>query len=290
MRIARAFGKRGLWMVVLMLLSFACFSGIYRHDVPKQRFLDLAQQPQFDCVGKIYQRGKDSSKFISSCVLIDSLHILTAAHVFYHYDVHPALRGSAEEYYVVFADRQYPLKRLMPHEAYTDSLRTYDIALATLQEPVKDITPAILNHRFNELHAKVVGVGYGSSGPCIQRPGDSIRQRVEKLAGENVIDCIGGTKVNGRPSWLCFDFDDPERIAANPMGTARPRPLEYMCAGGDSGGGLFRRRRRRWELIGLCHQIHAAYGAGTGYYGSTTEWARVAVFMDWIRAHIRADR
>jgi secreted trypsin-like serine protease len=73
------------------------------------------------------------------------------------------------------------------------------------------------------------------------------------------------------------------------MGSSIPQPLEYICSGGDSGGGLFREGKNGWELIGLCS------GAGTnmemllatGYYGQTMNWTRVSTFNDWIKQSIK---
>jgi secreted trypsin-like serine protease len=65
-----------------------------------------------------------------------------------------------------------------------------------------------------------------------------------------------------------------------------PRPLEYICSGGDSGGGLFRQKGNGWELIGIC----GGGGGGvdlqilmkTGYYGQKMSWTRLSPFTSWI--------
>ena len=54
------------------------FSGIIRDDVKEEKYLKLAQQKQFDCVGQVF---KDTVP-AGSCVLISDRFVLSAAHVF----------------------------------------------------------------------------------------------------------------------------------------------------------------------------------------------------------------
>jgi len=69
------------------------------------------------------------------------------------------------------------------------------------------------------------------------------------------------------------------------MGSAKPLPLEYTVAGGDSGGGLFRKNKGKWELIGICSgsEINIDKLMKVGYYGQSMNWVRVSVFEKWIR-------
>ena len=172
----------------------------------------------------------------------------------------------------------------MLHPNYLDSLTkgSCDIALLELEQPLKNMTSAKLNTAFDELNSNVVGVGYGASGPA-DRP-DLVGLHNKKIAGENVIDRIGGQKYSGFETLLICDFDHPARKDCNKSGSTIPRPLEYICSGGDSGGGLFRKIRKKWELIGIC----SAAGTDieqlikTGYYGQTMEWTRISSFTKWV--------
>lgn len=73
------------------------------------------------------------------------------------------------------------------------------------------------------------------------------------------------------------------------MGSATPRPLEYICGGGDSGGGLFRQIENHWELIGICagSSTDIPQLLKTGYYGQIMSWTRIAGFEKWITEHIK---
>ena len=288
-----------LTLSVLAFLTF--FSGIIRHDVDEEKYLTLAAEKQFDCVGQVFQ---DTSA-IGSCVLISDRFALSAAHVFIDSDtrydtveisgltmvidvgINDRLTDVAK-LYLEFKGQKVEVKRLLLHPNYLDSLTTgsCDIAIIELEEPLNSISPAKLNTAFDELNSNVVGVGYGASGPA-NRP-DLANVYHKKIAGENVVDSITGQKYLGIETLLVCDFDHPERKDCNKSGSPVPRPLEYISSGGDSGGGLFRENNEKWELIGICS------GGGTdlkqlmktGYYGQIMEWTRVSAFTEWIAQQI----
>lgn len=273
------------------------FSGIIRHDVDEKAYLKLAVQKQFDCVGQVYKDTTPSG----SCVLISNRYVLSAAHVFIDSDTRPdtlEFNGQTIVTYVTYNHRvtevsnvfivlkgqKVKVKNIWLHPYYLDSLTkgSCDIALLELEKPIENIKPAKLNTMFNELKSDVVGVGYGASGPA-DRP-DLVGLFNKKIAGENVVDSIGGQLYLGYQTLLFCDFDHPNRKDCNKLGSPTPRQLEYITSGGDSGGGLFRKNNKSWELIGICS------GGGTdieqlmktGYYGQIMEWTRTSVFKKWI--------
>ncbi|MBK9734639.1 MAG: trypsin-like serine protease [Saprospiraceae bacterium] len=280
-----------------VLAFFIFFSGIIRHDVNEKNYLSLATEKQFDCVGLIY---KDTSAS-GSCVLISDRFVLSAAHVFIDSDTRPdtmEFNGQiavnyvnynhrvtdVTKLYLMFNGQKVKVKNLLLHPNYLDSLTegSCDIALLELEQPINNITPAKVNTAFDELNSNVVGVGYGASGPA-NRP-DLVSQQNKKIAGENVTDSIGGQKYLGRETLLVCDFDHPTRKDCNKSGSTIPRPLEYICSGGDSGGGLFRQKNNTWELIGICagSGVDINQLMKTGYYGQTMEWTRVSLFTNWL--------
>jgi secreted trypsin-like serine protease len=278
------------------------FSGIIRHDVDEKEYLELAAQKQFDCVGLVYKDTTASG----SCVLISNRYVLSAAHVYIDSDTRPdtlEFNGQTIVAYATYNHRvtevsnlllefkgqKVKVKNIWLHPYYLDSLTkgSCDIALLELEKPLVNIKPAKLNTKFNELKSDVVGVGYGASGPA-DRP-DLVGTFNKKIAGENVVDSIGGQIYQGYQTLLFCDFDHPNRNDCNKLGSPTPRPLEYITSGGDSGGGLFRKNNKNWELIGICS------GAGTdieqlmktGYYGQIMEWTRTSVFKKWIDEKMR---
>ncbi len=278
------------------------FSGIIRHDVNEKNYLSLATEKQFECVGRVYKDTNTSG----SCVLVSDRYVLSAAHVFIDSDTRPdtmEFNGQTAiayvsynhrvtdvtKLYLMFNGQKFKVKNLFLHPNYLDNLTkgSCDIALLELEQPLNNITPAKINKSFDELNSNVVGVGFGASGPA-NRP-DFVSLQNKKIAGENVIDSVGGQKYLGFETLLICDFDHPTRKDCNKLGSPTPRPLEYICSGGDSGGGLFRQKNNTWELIGICS------GSGvdinqlmkTGYYGQTMEWTRVSLFTNWLSAQTR---
>lgn len=293
-----------LFLFALVSLSVSSIkAGIYRHDVPVERYKELAAEAQFNCVGIILENATQPH---GSCVLIGRRYVLSVAHCFIESETQKdtITVGNARvttykqvnrrladitQYYFRFNRKLYRAKTITLHPAYLDPNTTgsCDIALIELAEEVKGITPMTLSTSFDELGSAVTGVGYGASGRA-DDPED-VGMYMEKIAGQNTVDTLEGYKLNGVSTLLSCDFDHPANKALNQTGSPIPQPLEYICSGGDSGGGLFREVKNGWELVGLCS------GAGTnidmllvtGYYGQTMNWTRVSAFNDWIKQSIK---
>lgn len=287
--------------LVFTSLSLLFISGIGRVDVASDKYIKLAKQSQFDCVGQIVVEGEEAG----SGVLICENLVLSAAHVFILSDTRPDTMEMAGQKVIVFTPINehpakpdqitfklngidYKVKRITIHPAYLDTTTSgeCDIALVELEQSVKGISPAIINNKFNELNNEVVGVGFGlMSKANDSEPSKELKQ---KNAGQNVIDSIGGWKLNGVPTLLLCDFDAPDRKDCNKMGSPKPLPLEYVCSGGDSGGGLFIKRESKWVLVGICSgsPVDINQLMKTGYYGSVMNWTRVSAFTDWIEESI----
>lgn len=282
-----------------MLLFFLFFNGITRHDVDEEKYLDLAKQKQFDCVVQVF---RDTAS-IGSGVLISDRHVLTAAHIIIESDLREEtivrdtttitlyqpynIHADTTNLNIVVKGQRYRGKKVAMHPRYADGFDNgnYDLLVIELEKPVKGITPAVLNVRTDEQGCIANGCGFGASGPA-NKP-EEVGQFNKKIAGENVIDSLGGEKVKGKHAQLFADFDHPTRTDCNLMGDAKPLPMEYSVSGGDSGGGLFRQRNGKWELIGICSgsavDVEKLMQPGVGYYGQSMCWVRVSVFNDWIK-------
>lgn len=281
----------------LSISIFLC-SGVIRHDVDETKYIELGSQKQFDCVGEVVN---DADKLKGSCVFIGTKYVLSAAHVFMEYDFHPDTMeiggqtvianvasnprpADVSKFFFKFNGRRYQGKSIIIHPEYFNKSTkgSRDIAIIELQENVNNILPATLNNSIDELNEDVVGIGYGASG--IANKPNTVVSVGKKIAGENVIDSIGGKLLNNIHTLLYCDFDSPTDTTLNRMGNSAPRPLEYVCNGGDSGGGLFRKKGNAWELVGLCHSTNADIEnfAKNGYYGSIMAWTRVSSFNSWI--------
>lgn len=272
-----------------------CFAGIMRDDVAETAYLNLGREKQFDCVGKVFI----GNKFSGSCVLIGKRYILSAAHVFKRYTfrsetimidgnkvVANVPTGSsnvtATECVFNFNGVGYRGKTMNFYKENLTGKEAYDLVLIELESEVNNVIPAYINDKENEMQSDVVGVGYGTSGFATRIAETKDAQL--KIAGENTVDSLGGMMRNGMPSLLICDFDSPTRPELNRIGSAIPKKLEYICSGGDSGGGLFRIVDGKWELVGICVSQEAGMDTlvKNGYYGLLMRWTRTAVFDDWI--------
>ncbi len=241
-----------------------------------------------------------------SCVLIGKKYVLSAAHVFKVSETRPDTFyegksmiivnqpvkqriGNTPDYTFIFRGKTYKAKTISIYPTYMDSA-TYsmgDIALVELESQVDDVVPAVIGKIFDELNANVTGVGYGVSGPGDKM--ETLDTALVKIAGENVVDSIGGYEIRNTSSVLHCDFDHPTNAQCNKMGSAQPRNLEYTCGGGDSGGGLFIEKANGYRLIGICSGggINVTQFQKTAYYGQTMSWTRVAVFYDWVKGKMK---
>lgn len=263
---------------VIIILS----SGIIRHDISQKDYDDLAQNASFDCVGELLL---NDTTLIGSCVLIAQNKLTTAAHCLELAEEMSKNTGAQTPQLSILINGQYyKIKKYNIHPNYSQSKGKYaDIGIVWLMDSVTKVNPAIINRSFDELNAVVVGVGYGATG-LANTPENVGFIKHKKTAGQNVIDKIHGKKYQRKPSILSCDFDHATDISCNKMGSAIPQPLEYISAGGDSGGGLFRFKNGEWQLIGICSGggVNIKTLLKTGYYGQTMDWTRVATFAHWL--------
>jgi secreted trypsin-like serine protease len=304
----QAFTRKAAAFAATLLAFSTSIAGIYRHDVPEKKYLQLGRQKQFDCVGQLAKA--DSAGRITlgaSCVLVGDRYVLSAAHCFIDNDfradtLDTLIDGKKAQMvfnspinyrvtdfskrYVAFGKRRIKVKRGIIYPAYLDSLTrgSCDLALLELEQAVTAIKPAKMSRTFDELHGDVTGVGYGASGRADEL--ESVYLHNRKIAGQSVVDSLGGPEIESHQTQLFCEFVAPGDQAA--MHTCRP--LEYICSGGDSGGGLFRQTEAGWELIGICSGGDVNLPlllSRKSYYGQSMSWTRVSTFVSWIEDQMK---
>jgi hypothetical protein len=73
----------------------------------------------------------------------------------------------------------------------------------------------------------------------------------------------------------------------NRTGSAKPLDLEFLAAGGDSGGGVFTRDDEGWVLAGMHATGRISVNDATerdGVYGSLNLSVRIAHILPWIES------
>ena len=274
---------RRAWSLVsvaaVVLLTQSAWGIVRRHDVDDSQYINLANQPQFAAVGKVFT----STSAGSGTVIANGWWVLTAAHV---------VAGASSISFQIGAST-YTAQNVFIHPSYPGSgfFPTADIALIELNAPVAGVTPAQIYTGTNEIGKQGHSVGYGLTGTGIT--GYISNTYGTKRAMRNIIDLIifpnGTISPNG--TILLSDFDSPGD-ANNSLGSGSsptPLDLEGMVAPGDSGGPVFIEEGGIWYIAGV-HSFLADPGPPTGNgqvdarYGDIMGSTRVSSYAGWINS------
>lgn len=294
--------KNHFVLIILGVLLLTMTSGIYRHDRPIEKYLALANQEQFNCVGEVLNLVENKWKANGSFVLIDSLTILSAAHCFEGELKKDTIVNYQDQKYKTYVSKgRYKrdqsefrfkvlnniltAKRIIFHPNYLKN-GTCDLAIIKLEKALNGTERLKINNLPNERKDTVIGVGFGASGPANQAV--LVNTYHIKIAGKNIIDSVGGPMLDGQFTMLFADFDNPDTIEnCNKTGDSKPLDMEYSIGAGDSGGPLFRSENGKIVLTGI-----AVYAPKTisnllknGYYCELNGWTRISVFADWISSN-----
>ena len=253
-----------------------------RHDVSDQHYIQSANG--YPSVGRFINGFSNASG-----VLITPRWVLMASHNLMFQTTPLAFEIGGEVYRIDWSKRHFAA---LPRPHAADPI--YDIALAHLDRPVNNVSPAQLYTGKNELGMVVTLVGYGLPGDGLH--GVSLAgSQAHKRAGQNVIDAIGRydgnhVTVDASGTLIFYDFDNPDSVteAQNWFGGSNtPLALEGMGTSGDSGGGLFVETPEGRKLIGINSGVFPGVSAGpTHKYGIIGRNVRVSSFIDWIKGTI----
>jgi acyl dehydratase len=277
---------RRAWSLVsvaaVVLLTQSAWGIVRRDDVDDSQYINLANQPQFAAVGKVFAGTRAGS----GTVIANGWWVLTAAHVVAGAPVSSiSFEIGATTYTAqnVYIHPSYPGSSLFP---------TADIALIELNAPVAGVIPAQIYTGTNEIGKQGHSVGYGLTGTGIT--GYISNTYGTKRAMRNIIDLIifpnGTISPNG--TILLSDFDSPggTNNSLGPWGSsATPLDLEGMGAPGDSGGPVFIEEGGIWYIAGV-HSFLADPGPPTGNgrvdarYGDILGSTRVSPYAGWINS------
>lgn|GEM_PF-1516335 len=310
--------KKHIILCLLLFSFYLFFSGIIRHDRQIKQHITYGQNVSFNCVGEIYHLGK----FQQSVVLIDSNHILCTAHAFmfgsgpsrfdslfipevnkwvYGNVSDTIALGNVKDFKVKIGRHTAKISSITVHENYLKAGTyrdkygihsgvgfQYDIAIATLCNPILDIRPAELHKEEVTIGKKGIFCGYGDVEKANEVEKNNRFRKRRKLGGENIIDSIEHFKEDTNYQVLRIDFDSPTDSKRNRFGSSEALELEYMPSGGDCGSGVFIQTQNGLRLAGLCAALDSPYEYFTygipfkEYYGYTASYLSLASFSDWI--------
>ena len=248
--------RRYLYLSIGMLINLSvsgAYAELIRHDRDENEYAKRTQEPQFRCVGSLHVRiGLDKSRRSGSGVLISPRWVLTCAHV-----AKLDRQDSLDDREWEFGGKMYHPVRVAVHPSFRVDKDAevlgngWDLALVKLAAPVENVAPTNCYLDKDEAGTTAVLVGYGRLGDGINGPKSPEVKLL--LAGENVIDSVGGkvgTLTLGDGT-LMFDFDHPNDPSVSFSGDAAPLNLEAGMLIGDSGGGMFLKKMDKWYLAGL---------------------------------------
>lgn len=172
---------------------------------------------------------------------------------------------------VKFLGQRYAMEHIVIHPTYRpewveedeeDGHNVVDLALIELANPVDAVQPLGLYEGSSELGQEVILLGAGECGNGRRGTLGSDRhlRRVTNRVDE--VDAF----------WLKFRFDEP------PEGT----DLEGVCGHGDSGGPALIQQDGQLLLAGISSWQQTG-DRPLGTYGCVEHYARVSVYLDWIR-------
>ncbi len=242
----------------LIGLASLSFTIITRHDIKDEKFTTLALQYPQVCH---FPMGEGT--------LIRNNWILTAGHV--GKDLQKDLaRGDLR---VMCNGNEYSVTTVIVHPSFSD-LRDglkHDISLVKIAGNVKNVQPAKLYTRSDEVGKMVTIVGRGDKGTGLTGP-----QKWDKVtrAATNRID-------KAEAGIISFDFDGPAEKTVT--------PLEGISGPGDSGGPAFIGTVTSPQIAGISSHQKGGATLGKGRYGVTEYYTRVSSYSKWIEQTILSD-
>jgi hypothetical protein len=241
--------KKMLITLLLFCFSTINYAGTIDPNKTDKQYLEYGQK--HTCVLKIlgHYNGEKNIPYNASCVIIDSLHILTAAHV---------VKNSISRN-VIYNDKLYTCNKFQIHEDFDEKkMGYYDIAILKLDEPIiLDFYPSLYKQN-NELDKICSIAGYGLSG-ILSRGYDLKKSDGKKRAGSNIIRQVSEQLI------ICSTLD-------------KTTELEFLICPGDSGGGLFIDQ----QLAGINSFVMAMDKKTNSNYGDESGHTRISFFIDWI--------
>ena len=245
--------RKILKTVFLLTITLTLQSLIVRHDVPDEKFIELAKKYPQICH---FQMGEGT--------LVDSCWILTAGHI--GNDLNRDLESNKKPT-VLCNGKKYYIDQVVVHPDFKsiDEGLNNDICLVKIKGNINGVLPAKIYSQNNEVGKHIILVGMGDVGTGKTGP-----QRSDKVtrAATNIIDGVENT-------WIHFAFDSPD--------SKNTTEYEGVSGPGDSGGPALTEVDNTLFIIGVSSFQKGQEKYGKGHYGVTEYYSRVSAYSKWIK-------
>lgn len=238
---------------------------------------------------------------IYSGVLIDSTHVLTAAHVVGGQVGNPGnvnfslnVGGPLTQSLSATAVTVYP--GFTGTSPGADGVWHDDLAIVTLGTPVTGAVPMYGLYGGSLANKTITLVGYGGGGDGANGVTSGANASVKRV-GQNRVDRLLVDDDGGSASEVfMFDFDGPTKTT-NVFGTSNKSSnltlgatIEAQYAGGDSGSPVFVKDKGVWKIagIGTFNGGTSLSGGSNVKFGSIGGGTIVAPYLSWIGSALAA--
>jgi hypothetical protein len=233
-------------LFIMILLTNKGFCGSMHENIDPNKYLELGEK--YNCVIPLNIDIGDGIVALGSGVIIDDNWVLTAAH---------GLISSGKVTTEISGNTHTSVK-IIPHKDFNYDKGSYDIGLIKFDKKFSLKSYPKLSTKHDLVKKSIVMCGYGiiknASDPGVEKIDMKIR------AGTNIIESI------------------EEHLYICTMSKDNHTKIEYIIAGGDSGGGLFLGD----ELIGINSCCIGLDGESDGSYNDQSGHTRVILFLEWI--------
>jgi V8-like Glu-specific endopeptidase len=237
---------------------------------------------------------------VYSGVLLDSQHVLTAAHVVGGQTGTPGnvsfslnVGGNLTHTLGATAITVYP--GFTGTSPGSDGVWHDDLAIITLGTPVTGAVPTYGLYGGSLSNKTITLVGYGGGGDGVNGVTSGANASVKRV-GQNRVDRVLVDDDGGSASEVfMFDFDGPTS-ASNVFGPSRKSSsltlgatIEAQYAGGDSGSPIFVKDKGVWKIAGIgTFNGDTALSASNVTFGSIGGGTIVAPYLSWIDSTLKA--
>ena len=229
---------------LLIISSLSASAIVVRHDVDDKKY--LADSADFAPLATLYVDGAHGT-------LIKPDWIVTAAHATFCIN-----SGS----YIGLNNGYHKVESVFVHKDYQPG-KSHDIALIKLVNQIKDVEPASLYEKTDEVGKIIWFIGVGGTGNGLTG------QTVDNYENGGVLRKAENRIEQAEGPLLKFKFDRDDAAL----------PHEGVSGGGDSGGPAYLTIDGTSHLLGISSRVE---GGDIGKYGVVEVYSRVSFFKPWI--------